>query len=84
MNFQNSEPRNIVSQHNLVGTCCLVYTLYDLKVTVSEVKVVTVDSYTPGMGQARHYSDAICPIWITAFNLQSEMSDIIILRFNLT
>lgn len=49
MHSQNSESRNIVSQHNLIGPRCLVYTLYDLKIPVTEVEVVTIDSYTPGM-----------------------------------
>lgn len=75
MHFQHSESRNVVSQHNLIGTCCLVYTLYDLKVTVSEVEVAPIDSNTPGMRQARHYSHTICSIWITALNLVIEISD---------
>lgn len=75
MHFQNSESRNVVSQHNLIGTCCLVNTLYDLKITVSEVEVASIDSNTPGMRQARHYSDTICSIWITALNLEIEISD---------
>lgn len=79
MDFQNSESRNIVSQHDLVSPCCLVYTLYDLKIPVTEVEVVTVDGYTPGMRQARHYGDPICPIWMTALNLEMDMSDNIFL-----
>lgn len=72
MHFQNSESGNVVSQHNLIGTCCLVYALYDLKITVSEVEVASIDSHTPGMRQARHYSDTICSIWIAALNLEYQ------------
>lgn len=74
MHFQNSESGNVVSQHNLIGTSCLVYTLYNLKITVSEVEVASIDSHAPGMRQARHYSDTICSIWITALNLEIEIS----------
>lgn len=81
MHPQNSESRNIVSQHNLIGPRCLVYALYDLKIPVTEVEVVTIDSYTPGMRQARHYSDTIRPIWIAAFNLEIEMSDNTLFQF---
>lgn len=69
MNFQNSETRNVVSHHNPVGTCGLVHALYDLKVTVSEVEVVLIDSYTPGVRKACHYGDTVCPICITTLNL---------------
>lgn len=69
MHFQNSETRNVVSQHNLVGTCGLIHTLYDLKVAVGEVEVVLMHSNTPGVRQARHYGDAVSPIWITTLNL---------------
>lgn len=69
MHFQNSESRNVVPQHNFVGPCGLVHTLYGLKVTVSEVEVVFIDRYTPGVRQACHYGDAITPIRITTFNL---------------
>lgn len=73
MNFQNSESGNVVSQHNPIGTCCLVYTLYDLKVPVSEVEVASIDGHTPGMRQAGHYSDPICSIWIPTLNLEIEL-----------
>lgn len=69
MHFQNSESRNIVSQHNPVGPRWLVHTLYDLKVAVSEVEVVLIDSHTPGVRQACHYGDAVTPIWIPTLNL---------------
>lgn len=69
MHFQNSESRNVVSHHDLVGPRCLVHTLYDLKVAVSEVEVVAIDSHTPGVRQACHYGDAIAPIRITPLNL---------------
>lgn len=75
VHFQNSESRNIVSHHDLISPCCLVYTLYDLKIPVTEVEVVTIDSYTPGMRQARHYGGTICPIRITTLNLGIEMLD---------
>lgn len=81
MHFHNSESGNIVSQHNLIGTCCLVCTLYDLKITVSEVEVASIDSHTPGVRQARHYSDTICSVWIAALNLEIEMSDNTISQF---
>lgn len=76
MHFQNSESRNVVSQHNLIGTCGLVYALYDLKVTVSEIEVVVIDSHTPRMSEACHYCDAISPIWITTLDLEIHMQDI--------
>lgn len=69
MHFQNSESRNVVSQHNPVGTGGLVHTLYDLKVAVSEEEVVLIDSHTPGVRQACHYGDAVTPIYIPALNL---------------
>lgn len=69
MHFQDPEPRNIISQHDPVGTRGLVHTLYDLKVPVSEVEVVLVDSHTPGVRQAGHYGYAVTSIWITALNL---------------
>lgn len=69
MHFQNSESRNVVPQHNLVGTGGFVHALYDLKVAVSEVEIVFIDSHTPGVRQACHYGDAVTPIWITTLNL---------------
>ena len=69
MHFQNSEARNVVTQHNLVGARGLVHTLYDLKVAVSEVEVVFIDRHTPGVRQASHYGDTVSPVWITALNL---------------
>lgn len=69
MHFQHSETRNVVAQHDLVGTRGLVHALYDLKVAVSEVEEVFIDGHTPGVRQPRHYGDTVTPIWITALNL---------------
>ena len=69
MHFQDSESRDVVSQHNLIGTRGLVHTLYDLKVAVGEVEVVVIDGHTPGVRQAGHYGDAVTPIWVTTLNL---------------
>lgn len=52
MHFQDSEPRNIVPQHNLISASQLVHALYDLKVAVSEVEVVIMDSHTPWVRQS--------------------------------
>lgn len=70
MNFQHSKTRNVVSQQNLVGSRGLVHALYDLKVTISKVEVVLVDSHTPGMRKACHYGDTVSPIWITTLDLR--------------
>ncbi|TNN64426.1 hypothetical protein EYF80_025376 [Liparis tanakae] len=69
MHFQNSESRHVVSQHNPVGTCGLVHTLYDLEVAVSEEEVVLIDSHPPGVRQACHDGDAVTPIYVPALNL---------------
>lgn len=69
MHFQNSESRNVVSQHNPVGTRGLLHALYHLKVAVSEVEVVLIDGHSPGVRQASHYSDAVASVWIPALNL---------------
>lgn len=69
MHFQNSESRNVVSQHNPVGTRGLVHALYDLKIAVGEVEVILMDGNTPGVRQARHYGDAVTPIRIPTLNL---------------
>lgn len=69
MHFEDSEARHVVSQHNSVGSCGLVHTLYDLKVPVGEVQVVVMDGNTPRVGQATYYGDAVGPIGITALNL---------------
>jgi len=76
MNFQDSKACYIVSQHNLVGTCGLVYSLYDFKVPVSEVEVVLVECHTPGVRQACYYGDAITSIWITTLNLNTRIMKI--------
>lgn len=69
MYFKDSEAGNIVSQHDPVGSGGLVHALYDLKVPVGEVKVVIIDSHTPGMRQACHYGDAVRPVRIPPLNL---------------
>lgn len=70
VHFEDSEAGHVVSQHDPVGSCGLVHTLYDLKVPVGKVQIVAIDSHTPGVRQATHYGDAIGPIGITALNLQ--------------
>lgn len=69
VHFEDSEARHIVSQNDPVGSCGLVHTLDDLKVPVSEVQVVVIDSHAPGVGQTTHYGDAVGAIGITALNL---------------
>lgn len=69
MHFEDSEPWHVVSQHNLVGTCSFVHTLYDLKITVREIEVTFMDRHTPRVRQACYYGDTVTPIRIPTLNL---------------
>ena len=69
VHLQYSQSRHVVPQHHLVSPGGLVHSLYHLKVPVGEVQEALMNSNTPGMGQACHYSDAIGPVWVATLNL---------------